>query len=95
VQQEWLNLGDLDQHSLLLKLDVQQSKDAVGYNNLLDNGNVRRVRRTDLQLTWSAPLSQKPEWRWSLGLQLNVQKSNIAFFNQQNNALETSIWRVW
>ena len=95
VQQEWVNLGGQNQHSLLLKLDLLQSRDATTYNSLLDNGNLRRVRRSDSQLTWSAPLPQQPEWRWSLGIHLNIQKSNIAFFNQQNIAFETSIWRVW
>ncbi len=45
--------------------------------------------------TARATIDHKPEWRWSIGLQINRQKSNIAFFNQRNNALETSIWRAW
>ena len=95
LQQEWHNLGGFEQHTLQLKLEWLHSQDTGSYNSLLDNGNPRGLHRTEGHLQWSGPIDHKPEWRWSIGLQINRQKSNIAFFNQRNNALETSIWRAW
>lgn len=95
LQQDWFNVLGHDQHNLQLRLERHQSQDSQGYNELLDNNARKRVRRTDLQATWSAPLPGQGAWRWTLGLQSVVQKSNIEIMNQRNNLMETSIWRAW
>ncbi len=93
--QDWRNIGQQDQHNLQLKIDGLQSRDSGTYNSLLDHGNPRAVRRVDWQLIWSAPVTNNPQWRWSMGMMQNIQKSNISIFNQKNKAIETSIFRRW
>lgn len=94
-QYEWLQPFKWTDHSLLARLDVLGTHDSATYSPLLDNGHARQLRRTDGQLTWSGPWAGQAPWRWSVGLQITRQRSNIQFFNQANNALETSIWRAW
>ena len=95
VQQEWFSPLGLEGHTLQAKVDWLHAQDSNAYNNLLDNGNPRHLNRMDAQLSWSAPVVNQPGWRWSWTAQSNTQKSNIAFFNQRNFSLETSIWRAW
>ena len=95
VQQEWFNPLGLEGHTLQAKADALRAQDSGTYNSLLDNGKPRHLNRVDAQLTWSAPVVSQPGWRWSVNAQSNTQKSNVAFFNQRNFSLETSIWRAW
>ena len=95
LQQEWFNPLGQDGHTLQAKADWLNAQDSGTYNSLLDNGKPRHLNRIDAQLSWSAPVTGQAGWRWSLALQGNTQKSNVAFFNQHNFSLETSIWRAW
>jgi Tetratricopeptide repeat len=95
VQHEWLQPFKWQDHSLLARLDVLRTRDSSTYSPLLDSGRPRQLNRTDGQLIWTGPWAGQGPWRWSIGLQLTRQSSNIQFFNQTNSALETSIWRAW
>ena len=95
LQKEWLAPLGLDGHTLQAKADWLQSQDSDSYTSLLDNGKPRRLSRFDGQLIWSGPLAGESTWRWSISANVNRQESNIAFFNQRNFSLETSVWRSW
>lgn len=95
VQQEWFSPLGLDGHTLQAKMDWLHAQDTGAYNSLLDNGKPRHLNRVDAQMTWSAPVVAQLGWRWSMAAQSHAQKSNVAFFNQRNFSLETSIWRAW
>jgi len=95
LQHEWLRAFGLQDHSILARVDVLSTQDSATYSPLLAKGQARQLRRTEGQLTWSGPLASSGPWRWSVGAQVTRQRSNIQFFNQANNALETSIWRAW
>ena len=95
LQKEWLAPLGLDGHTLQAKADWLQSQDSDSYTSLLDNGKPRRLSRFDAQLIWSGPLAGESTWRWSISANVNRQESNIAFFNQRNFSLETSVWRSW
>lgn len=93
LQQEWRNIGQMEQHNLLFKIDGLHSQDTAAYSSLLDNGHPRKVSRIDWQLMGSAPVTNYPHWRWSLAWLKKHQKSNISIFNTKNNELEIGIWR--
>ena len=95
LQKEWLGPLELDGHTLQAKADWLQSQDSDTYTSLLDNGKPRRLNRLDGQIVWSAPVPGQNAWRWSFSANVNRQESNIAFFNQRNFSLETSVWRSW
>lgn len=95
LQKEWLAPLELDGHTLQAKADWLQSQDSDTYTSLLDNGKPRRLNRLDGQIIWSAPVPGQNAWRWSFSANVNRQESNIAFFNQRNFSLETSVWRGW
>lgn len=95
AQQEWFNPLGLEGHTLQAKADWLQAQDSGVYNSLLDNGKPRHLNRVDAHLSWSAPVPAHPSWRWSIAAQSTTQKSNVAFFNQRNFSLETSVWRAW
>jgi tetratricopeptide (TPR) repeat protein len=95
VQQEWLNALGHEGHIVQAKADWLHAQDSGAYNSLLDHGNPRHLNRVDAQLSWSAPVVMQPGWRWSVSAQTNAQTSNVAFFNQRNFSLETSLWRAW
>jgi hypothetical protein len=95
VQQEWLNALGHEGHILQVKADWLHAQDSGTYNALLDHGKPRHLNRVDAQLSWSAPVAMQTGWRWSVSAQTNAQTSNVAFFNQRNFSLETSLWRAW
>jgi tetratricopeptide (TPR) repeat protein len=95
VQHEWQHPLGYAEHSLILRLERLYTQDASSYSLVLDNGNPRRLRKSDAQITWSGPWEEQAPWRWSIGLQKTTQRSNIQLFNQANTSIETSIWRSW
>jgi hypothetical protein len=95
LQKEWLAPLGADGHTLQAKADWLQSQDSDTYTSLLDNGRPRRLSRVDGQLIWSGPVPSQSAWHWSISANVNRQESNIAFFNQRNFSLETSVWRSW
>jgi hypothetical protein len=94
-QQEWRNIGQYDQHNLLLRIDWLRSIDTNSYSSFLDKGRPRNIQRVDWQLNWSAPVTNNQQWRGSIGVMQKNQKSNISIFNQKNKVLEMSIWKSW
>ena len=95
LSQVWLAPFGLEGHSLQGKLEWQNSKDSEGYSYLLENGAARRLQNRQSHVSWHAPIADSRTWRWSLGVQNNVQQSNIALFKQRSFSLESSIWRAW
>ena len=95
LQQDWLAPFGLAGHRLQLRLEAQQSQDALGYSYLLENGAPRSLLNRLSQLSWNAPVAPQSPWRWSLGLQKSSQQSNLAIFTHRNYSLESSIWRAW
>lgn len=95
LQQEWRNMGPRQQHNLQIKIDWLQSSDTAPYNSLLDNGNPRKLHRVDWQVLGSTPVTNYPQWRWTLGVMQKLQKSNISIFNSKNNEIEMGISRRW
>lgn len=95
LQHDWHQPRGQQGHNLQLRASWQHTQDNATYSSLLDNGRPRQLQRLDWHLSWSAPVASGSAWHWSASMLGTHQKSNIAFFNQRNFALETSIWRAW
>lgn len=79
--------------ALLVDLEHTLQRDDTGYSPILEGGAVRNQRRNTLRLEYQKALSRSAQWL--IGMERQVQDSNLELFRSDNSGAYTSLRWMW
>ncbi len=84
------------QASIRTTIDYYQQQDQSGYNDLLNAGSNREVKRINLALEYERPLTRLGKhWLGFINIEWTKQRSNIALFETNTKELWLGLKRNW
>ena len=79
--------------ALLVDAEYALQRDDTGYSPILEGGAVREQRRQTLRLEYQKAISRSTQWL--IGVERQVQDSNLALFRSDNSGAYTSLRWAW